>query len=1243
MPKRTNLTANNLKQRPGWFPPIPDTENRAADYHGTPEIYKNPKNHEYFHKIMKENLGFDLEADPEDVKKRIVATSKMGKLAIEDYLKRMEEIHLMPDSPEKIEEFHQAAGALEGALYQQLAKGRLVFIPLGETEPRQLRYNPNVGEFQISGQLKGMDQYLKLNDAFLPRDKKGNIIYQKKENLLEPKHPGEFKFREPQKPKPLKPFNEYLRDMPVMEELKPLREEPKAPKDPQEGGRSKQELIDEEFKRISADVVKPEYKGVDVPLPRFTLKVPDKIEKPNPPRDDLKEPEVPSVENDIKKVEEQLNSAKDPVFPSGFMRVYVSKPVPVEEPFKPVLERPEPPEEPAYIEVPNEPVFKHPLPPVIRFEVPDFYPGKPPAEPAQPVFEVYPDKPVLRPEPAEPERPGFFRRLFSSASVRQYEERHREWENDHNAWIQERDAMPQRNMDYGLRHAEVERHNQKEMERFNEAAEQYLRENATYKEQLAEYEKQVKELEPINEANYIQFEADKEAYEEAKERLGEQYDRDYQEFLTEHKNWEARNKEVIEKNEQIKKEYEETPEYKKYIEDKNWYSANMEPFAFDYKKTPELKKQFTEEYEKNLEKYNAYLEEEKEYQKALEPVKEWIEADDKAKNGDNPDYEENKEARLSERLASNEKANLDYDKELKDYREKMENLFNVRESYVKSPEHIRYVKAKEEYDRNEALKAKKIVKKRVPDQSGINLNLNDEQLDEILASDKQLLPSEKLSEGENNEAVIENNDSDALNYSVVEDILEDALNDENLQAEEKKPELKEDEEEITLYEYELRRYEAYEKDQKYYDLLKTRYDEKKAEYEEKKSQADEWNNSLEQKIAEYDNYINALQITAQNNVNQRIEGYERQKARYDEDHSKWVEEEKDYKQKKDDLETKYVLDNYQWKKEKEEYDKKKEKYDEEVKEYENDVKYYNLDVENYKAEYRDYINKLTQYENDVKMNKIIEARNREYEEEYKKISEAYEKKVMDKNPELKDYKINQLEYVNGTFQWGMMLKDDTTVPEWKKNMTSDKVMDKYFDDHQRKINEFYSYKIKCKNIKEVDPVQKQNYEEMLADKAKYGKYPEHSRPFFKMLDMEEEKLNNVIDKQEDVDFEFFKNAATVKMYNKIVRNELERTYRDVDFNPRNIIKFMDKTYRHDALVDMRRDEPLVKSMKVLFNEDVKMSKSIKRNVQGSLRRLLKEDDSKLANLYNSRYENTKKKAVDPIKKSVHEPKVAMKK
>ena len=66
-------------------------------------------------------------------------------------------------------------------------------------------------------------------------------------------------------------------------------------------------------------------------------------------------------------------------------------------------------------------------------------------------------------------------------------------------------------------------------------------------------------------------------------------------------------------------------------------------------------------------------------------------------------------------------------------------------------------------------------------------------------------------------------------------------------------------------------------------------------------------------------------------------------------------------------------------------------------------------------------------------------------------------------------------------------------------------------------------------------------------------------------------------------------------------------------------------------------------MKVLFNEDVKMSKSIKRNVQGSLRRLLKEDDSKLANLYNSRYENTKKKAVDPIKKSVREPKVAMKK
>ena len=104
MPKKLNLTANNLRQRPGWFPPIDDVESKANVFHGDSKTYRDPKNMQYFHKILKENLGFDLEADPEDVKKRIIITSKTGQFAMDAYLKSMDEIRLKPDSPEKIEE-----------------------------------------------------------------------------------------------------------------------------------------------------------------------------------------------------------------------------------------------------------------------------------------------------------------------------------------------------------------------------------------------------------------------------------------------------------------------------------------------------------------------------------------------------------------------------------------------------------------------------------------------------------------------------------------------------------------------------------------------------------------------------------------------------------------------------------------------------------------------------------------------------------------------------------------------------------------------------------------------------------------------------------------------------------------------------------------------------------------------------------------------------------------------------------
>ena len=100
MPKRLNITANNLKLRHGWLPPIPDTEGSANLYHGGAEFFKDRKIYEFFHKILKENLGFNFEAEPEDVEKRIIITSKLGRAEFGKYKAKMKEISRMPDSQE---------------------------------------------------------------------------------------------------------------------------------------------------------------------------------------------------------------------------------------------------------------------------------------------------------------------------------------------------------------------------------------------------------------------------------------------------------------------------------------------------------------------------------------------------------------------------------------------------------------------------------------------------------------------------------------------------------------------------------------------------------------------------------------------------------------------------------------------------------------------------------------------------------------------------------------------------------------------------------------------------------------------------------------------------------------------------------------------------------------------------------------------------------------------------------------
>ena len=84
MPKKTKLTANKVVESYGWFPPIPDSDDMADKmrFYGPVEIYNDQLRTE-FHKIISENLGFDLEADPEDAKGRLFFTSKYAKAEYE--------------------------------------------------------------------------------------------------------------------------------------------------------------------------------------------------------------------------------------------------------------------------------------------------------------------------------------------------------------------------------------------------------------------------------------------------------------------------------------------------------------------------------------------------------------------------------------------------------------------------------------------------------------------------------------------------------------------------------------------------------------------------------------------------------------------------------------------------------------------------------------------------------------------------------------------------------------------------------------------------------------------------------------------------------------------------------------------------------------------------------------------------------------------------------------------------------
>ena len=1282
MPKTLKITGNNLKLRYGWFPPIPDTENAANQYHGGADFFKNRGNFDVFRKILKENMGFDFEADPEDVGKRILFTSKLGRSAFGKYQKRMQEISRMPASQEKITEIQETAQELERALYHQMAKGRFVFIPLGETEPRQLRYNSTSGEFQISHPFAGMKEHQEISEQLLPKVN-GKVITQKQERAPEIVDPGEFEEKIISKPKPPAAFKMKLRPMPEPEGILPIREKPEKPKELIDVSKSKSALIQEEYERIlkASKVEEPVYKQTEN-APVFRLNKPNPVKKPVPVTEDLKEPVKPAIEAEIEKVEAELKALKAPEFPyENYVRTTTSKPEEVEKPYEPVLELPDPPQPPEYIELqPPEPVFQHPTLPTFEIITPDWRPDDPPKVPDYPELPVEPEKPVLRERPVEPVKPSWFRRFFNWSLIDEYNTRHLSWEEDDRLWQEESRAMPQRLLDFEAQQKVVTEETNERLRRYQAEVRDYMKKFDKYNLQLAEYQRQVADLDAENDANYDDFKFKTEEYERVRKELGPKYDEDYAEFLKVHEAWEKQTEPQRLKNEAMEKEYKESASYKEYEQKKDWYYKNVKPYSFMHNEFDAIKENLRKDYEEKREKYDQFVREKTKYDEEVKWVNQFHNEKDFEINGKNPDYEENKDVRLSQKLLENAEVNAKHDKELKDFNLKKDILQQRYNELAADPEHVRYAKEKEAYDENERLKKPVIVKKPYEDPEeyksiydadyeglkGPEKAELDAKLDNALKEEKQLLPSEykkmvadEMKQSEENKNINDPDDSEydeefsadgneALNYTFVDDLLMHNEDEPEAGQDDAQREPQEDEIKLSRYEYELQKYNEYEKDLKYYNLMEKRYQEKLSEWEKQYEANEEWNNNLESKKMDYKEYLEGFRKTAVHNVELTLEQNKIAQEDYEQDLKNWEEEKAKHDLAVRDAKNNYEWKLFQWKKEKEEYDKALNEHNQEEKDYETAVKIYNQRVEDYKKSYEDYLKQLSKFENDTEMNKVVDERNIKSEEDYNKLVEKHVQKVTAKNPDLKDYELNKLDYANGNLQWQMdlMYRKNPTLEKWQEEMKSEGALDKYFVNHARKENDYIKYKSKCKNIKEPDPVEQQNYEAQLSYETKYSNYPEDARPFLYLLDAEEEKLINVINRETNVDYEFYKNAATLIMYNKVVREELGKNNPN-PLKPRaeEFSRYLDKEHRKTSLSLMRKDKILDKTLRNEFNENVKMTRGeTKDYVNDFMKRALLRDDYKFRGMYHNRYENPKKTAItDPVTFKKHDPEVVQKK
>ncbi|MCR4687871.1 MAG: hypothetical protein K5659_09905 [Lachnospiraceae bacterium] len=1204
MPKKSKLTANNVLESYGWVEPILEEKD---GFYGTKEDYSKEVGAD-FARILKENLGFDLEADSEDVNRRIIFTTEKGKKALDKYLEDMNDANAMPDCPQKVQKIEKAAKDMINILYEMLAKGRFVFIPLGESEPRQLRYDAKNKRFAVSVPLNSIDTN-ELNNKFVPRDEKGNVIsYEVKENIkLDEPEPVAMSM--PQPPKEVKPFT-----MLHPSTMKPFWKEPPkfrpCPTEPKDMLKEKprEEWVKEEFERLKkeANYTEPQY-IFDIPKePVFLIKPPKEVKFPGAKKTGLVKPEKPAEQAEYEKIIDELDKdySEEPDFPEGFYQMS-PKPAPLFEVTEPVLDEPVAPDEPQYQALHDEPKFKYMFEPTFMIEVPEWHPTmERPVEPKPPVMPKYPKKPVLRKKPDNrPVEPSMAYRFFHWGAMSRYNQAKADYDKNLANWEEERKDYQQMLSSYEMVVEIVNQQAKEALEKYNREMKDYIGQMTEYNNQLEQYKSQVEDLDAINTKNYEEYVNNKKLYDQQREELGAEYDAELQRFNERHAKWEQENAEIIQANKALEEQYLNSPEYKKYEVKAKWYNDNIKPYELDHNKIEEVKKKHADKYKEDLKKLEELKEAHKAYEEELKPGKKLFEKQIRILHGDEPDYEQKKDGYMEEFIARNEKENVKYTEKLKAYNTNRNMLLNRKAVLVMDPTRLQYVKDLDEYElNNEKVQIDRSIKTQYDNEvNKVDLDYHEEkeptkeeqekinkELDKAIMQGninatsnmvtfkddengntvKKYYSDELKKEYEKlygDEDVDEDYDleENRMNYSFVDDDFTDLI-------------------EITKLEEQQIKYHQYLKDLKKFERLEKRHEQKHKEWEEEIKRIQHNNENYNAMSKQYDNHLDDLYKKASDIVDEKVKQNRTEMMNYPDEIKKWDRDKIQYNKSVYYEKIDYNSRSFKWYEYKEEYEEKEKLHNSQVKKYAEDLENYQNDIKTYTQLQEDYNRKLNKYKEDLVKYKQIEFENDANLKEYNNKKKEYIQKVC-KDPKLKDYYENKGQYFNGDIKWSYELQTGKKVSNWRSKYSDDKKLDSYFNRHQRIIAEYGKFKNRANAVTKIDDQQQKMYEEHLAEKKKYARYTVAAKPLFKMIRLYYTQIEDEIDKVKVFNDKNYAELASMMMYMEVVESFIQKEYdlcaNKADFDPCEYMKYLEKDNMTKSIKAIRKDPVFMKEIK----------------------------------------------------------------